>query len=185
MVLSSSLGALKYPPSDKKCSLLNHPKTALAVSHNERSVCSDVSGTLGRVEWLENRKLWHSRDIKMASDSMCSCRREMKTEIAPGKEMRWSETTPHANPLFPGSQSDCTGSRLRVCLAGEWERIWCSLRASTRVLWTCFFNCTDETGWLLINGAFGLNDRSNFTYCDERLWKSVACEMVPESFRSF
>lgn len=38
----------------------------------------------------------------MASDSMRSCRREMKTEIAPGKEMRWSVTTPHANPLFPG-----------------------------------------------------------------------------------
>lgn len=41
------------------------------------------------------------RDIKMASNSMHSCRREMKTEIALGKEMKWSETTPHANPLFP------------------------------------------------------------------------------------
>ncbi|KAK2879059.1 hypothetical protein Q8A67_019850 [Cirrhinus molitorella] len=69
----------------------------------------------------------------MTSDSMRSCRREMKTEIASGKEMKWSETTPHANPLFPGSQSGCTGSRLRVCLAGEWERIWCSFSANTRM----------------------------------------------------
>lgn len=51
MVLSGSLGALKYLPSDKKWSLLNHPKTALAVSQDKKSVCSDVSGTLGWVEW--------------------------------------------------------------------------------------------------------------------------------------
>lgn len=104
MVLSSSLGALKYPPSDKKWSLLNHPKTALAISQDKKSVCSDVSVALVWVEWCGKQKACHT---EIASNCMRSCRRKMKTEIAPGKEMRWSETTPHANPLFPGSQSGC------------------------------------------------------------------------------
>ncbi len=172
---------LKYPPCNKKRSLLNHPKTSLAISQNKKWVCSDVSGTLG---WVEcKQKALTLRDIRWQAIACVAAGERWRWRLLRGR--KWGGQWPRHMLIlsFPvwlhWFPSPCLSRRRR-------GKDLCSFSASTKVLWPCFFNCADETGWLLINVAFGLNDRSNFTYCDERLWKSKAqSETVPESFRSF
>lgn len=122
MALSDSLAALNTHRC--KTQSLQLIKTALAVSQYKRSDRSvqisatldvGLGGVMGKTERLTNRR------VKTASGSTQRCRREMKTLIAPGEEMKWSENTPHGNP--PSLPAGCTGSRLPVCPSGEWERI--------------------------------------------------------------
>lgn len=151
MALSDSLAALNT--HRWKTWSLQLIKTALAISQYKRSDRSvQISATLdvGLGGVMEKTERLTNRRVKTASGSTQRCRREMKTLIAPGEEMKWSENTPHGNP--PSLQARSPAALVpspRLSLG----RMGTDLSASCRAPGPCFLNCTDETGWLLINAG--------------------------------